>query len=78
LIRDLNRFPVLDLHSHTCPFKNKRLNMAAGIIFPVGVFLVFRVARFRIRLLRDLRNIVRTCSVQKERCLALAAGKKMV
>ena len=76
LIRDLNRFPVLDLHSHTCPFKDKRLNMASGIIFPVGVFLIFRVARFRIRLLRDLRNIVRTCSLQKERCKALMEGAK--
>lgn len=72
LILDLNRFPVLDLHSHTCPFKDKRLNMAAGILFPVGVFLLFRVARFRIRLLRDLRHIIRTCSLEKERCQELA------
>lgn len=76
LIRDLNRFPVLDLHSHTCPFKNKRMNMAAGIIFPIGLVLVFRVARFRLRLYRDLRKIIRTCSIQENRCKELAQGKK--
>ena len=47
VLRDLNAFPVLDTHSHTAPFQRKNWNIVAGVLFPVGIFLIFRMARFR-------------------------------
>lgn len=68
ILRELNAFPVLDPHAHTAPFHDKRWNMAAGILFPIGIILVFRMARFRNRLRRDLRQIVTTCEKISEMC----------
>ena len=60
VLRDLNAFPILDPHAHTAPFHDKRLNIAAGVLFPIGIILVFRMARFRRRLRHDLKVIVKT------------------
>ncbi len=60
LLRQLNGFPVLDPHAHTAPFRKKSWNMVAGIVFPVGLILVFRMARFRRRLRHDLKQIITT------------------
>lgn len=57
----LNEFPILYTTAHTSPFHGRRRNMAAGIFFPLGFILWFRIWRFRLRLLRDMRIIVRTC-----------------
>ncbi len=56
----LNYFPILAPYAHTAPFKNRRLNMVAGILFPIGIILVFRIARCRRRLRKDLKQIVST------------------
>lgn len=58
----LNEFPVLYPTAHTSPFHSRRLNMAAGICFPVGLVLWFRIWRFRLHLLADLKAIVRTAT----------------
>lgn len=57
---ELNRFPIIYVHAHTTPFHNKSVNIAAGVLFPIGLVLWFRIWRFRLRLQRDLRVIVRT------------------
>lgn len=57
----LNEFPILYTTAHTSPFHSKRKNLIAGLIFPLGFVLWFRIWRFRLRLLRDMRIIVRTC-----------------
>jgi len=68
ILRELNAFPVLDPHAHTAPFHDMRWNRVAGIIFPIGIILVFRMARFRNRLRRDLRQIVTTAEKISEMC----------
>jgi lipopolysaccharide export system permease protein len=68
IIRLLNYFPFLDPYAHTAPFKNKKLNIAAGVFFPVGIVLIFRIARFRLRLRKDLKNIVKTSKSVYRRC----------
>lgn len=57
IIDTLNHLPVLSPDAHTRPFRNSRLNMAAGILFPIGLFFFFRVWRFRLRLSRDIQQI---------------------
>ncbi len=70
----LNSFPIIYTHAHTSPFHNKSLNVAAGIIFPIGLVLWFRIWRFRLRLQRDLRVIVRT----SDRLQSIIKGQSMV
>ncbi len=72
----LNYLPILDIHAHTAPFKSKKLNKAAGIIFPIGLILLFRVGRFRLRLRKDLRKINSTCTKLRERT-SILAGENM-
>ena len=57
LVLMLNELPVLVPDAHTRPFRNARWNMAAGILFPVGLFFYFRIWRYRLRLLRDMTVI---------------------
>ena len=53
----INQYPVLMVKAHTRPFDRKWLNVLSAIIVPVGVFFYFRMWRFRLRLLRDLKVI---------------------
>lgn len=53
----LNLYPVLAVKAHTRPFDRRWLNIAAAVVVPVGVFLYFRMWRFRLRLLQDLKII---------------------
>lgn len=61
IIALLNDMPVLYTDAHTTPFHSRWMNVTAGIIFPIGGILWIRIWRFRLRLLRDLRTIARTC-----------------
>ncbi len=61
ILQELNNLPIIFVRAHTSPFNDRRLNIAAGIIFPVGIVLWLRIWRFRLRLLRDLRQIVKSC-----------------
>lgn len=72
ILYGLNDMPVIDEYAHTAPFRNKKLNMAAGIIFPIGIGLLFRIARFRRRLKTDLRAVVKTGADLKKRCETLS------
>ena len=53
----LNDYPFMAVKSHTRPFERKWMNVAAAVIVPVGMFLYFRMWRFRLRLLRDLKVV---------------------
>jgi lipopolysaccharide export system permease protein len=52
----INQYPVLMVKAHTRPFDRRWLNALSAIIFPVGIFFYFRMWRFRLRLLRDLKR----------------------
>jgi len=56
----LNEYPVLSVKAHTRPFEYKWANILAAVIVPVGLFLFFRMWRFRLRLYRDLKTISAT------------------
>lgn len=58
LLDTLNKYPELYINSHTA-FSRRGANMAAGILFPVGLFFWFRAWRFRILLYRDLKNVIK-------------------
>lgn len=60
ILNELNNYPVLAVKAHTRPFERKWLNIVSAIIIPLGLFFYLRMWRFRIRLLRDLRQIVQT------------------
>lgn len=51
-------YPIIPIHAHTRPFRNYWLNMAAGVIVPVGIFFMCRIWAFRIRLDKDLERII--------------------
>ena len=57
----LNEFPILYTTAHLSPFHSRRSNLLAGLCFPLGLVVWFRVWQFRLRLLSDLRITVRTC-----------------
>lgn len=60
ILNELNNYPVLAVKAHTRPFERKWLNVVSAVIIPLGLFFYLRMWRFRIRLLRDLRQIVQT------------------
>ena len=60
VLNELNHYPVIATHAHTRPFKRKWLNAITGLFIPVGIFFYFRMWRFRLRLLRDLKIIKAT------------------
>lgn len=60
ILSELNNYPVLAVKAHTRPFEHKWLNIVSAVIIPLGLFFYLRMWRFRIRLLRDLRQIVQT------------------
>jgi lipopolysaccharide export system permease protein len=57
ILSALNEYPIVSIKAHTRPFEHRWLNIAAAILVPVGAFLYFRMWRFRLRLLYDLRTI---------------------
>ena len=59
VLMKLNQFPVIATHAHTRPFQRKWLNAVTGLFLPTGIFFYFRMIRFRVRLYRDLQNILR-------------------
>lgn len=59
VLNALNSYPVLTVQAHKSPFKRQGLNIAAGILFPLGVIFYFRIWIFRIRLKKDLMQIIK-------------------
>lgn len=67
----LNGFPIIYTTAHTSPFHSRKANIAAGMLLPLGAVLWLRMWRFRLLLLRDLRQTVRTC----DRLTAVITGQ---
>ncbi len=67
IVGALNLMPVLVPNAHTRPFHKQWLNVATGIILPLGLFFYFRVWRYRIRLRRDLASIQQVSAMLNER-----------
>lgn len=59
IMNNLNEYPVVMVKAHTRPFENRWLNVIAAVVVPVGLFFYFRMWRFRLRLMRDLRQMVK-------------------
>ena len=57
ILQALNSYPIVATHAHTRPFRQKWLNIITGIILPLGLFFYLRMWRFRLRLMKDLRQI---------------------
>lgn len=72
ILKYVNGFPIIDPYAHTAPFKNNKWNKAAGYFFPVGIVLLFRINRFRIRLRHDLKDIIKTGKILSKQCHLLA------
>ncbi|MDD3039158.1 LptF/LptG family permease [Bacteroides sp.] len=59
LLNTLNNYPIIPVSAHIRPFHKYWLNLAAGIIFPIGLFFYFRIWAFRVRLSRDMERIIK-------------------
>ena len=59
LLNTLNNYPVISVSAHIRPFHIYWLNLAAGVIFPVGLFFYFRIWAFRVRLAKDMERIIK-------------------
>ena len=57
ILARINALPILVPDAHTRPFSNPRRNIAAGVFFPLGLLLFFRVWRYRLRLWKDMQEI---------------------
>ena len=60
LLNKLNTYPVLSIGAHAAPFPKRWMNIASGIVLPVGVLLYARAVFFRKRLAKDMRQIIKT------------------
>lgn len=60
LLTALNNYPVIPVHAHVRPFHNYWLNLACGVVFPIGLFFYFRIWAFRIRLSKDMERVIKT------------------
>lgn len=59
LLNALNNYPIIPVSAHVRPFHTYWLNLAAGIVFPVGLFFYFRIWAFRLRLAKDMERIIK-------------------
>ena len=41
LLNALNNYPIIPVHAHLRPFRNCWLNMACGLLVPIGLFFYF-------------------------------------
>ena len=60
LLNKLNAYPVVSVGAHVAPFPKQWMNIASGIVLPVGVLLYIRAAFFRRRLAGDMKQIIKT------------------
>lgn len=59
LLNALNSYPIIPVSAHIRPFHIYWLNLAAGIILPVGLFFYLRIWAFRMRLAKDMETIIK-------------------
>lgn len=76
IVGQLNQFPILITHAHTSPFNTRWKNALAGVILPIGIILYFRIWRFRARLLRDMRQIVKSKEIIQDQITGILEKQK--
>ena len=59
ILREINKIPIIYVTAHTHPFARKRYNTLVGLCLPVGLFMWARIWRFRLRLMSDIKQIVK-------------------
>ena len=57
IINHLSVYPMMSERAHTRPFERRWLNIVAALVVPLGAVLYFRMWRYRLRLLRDLKVV---------------------
>jgi len=67
LINLLNKYPQLSVKAHKSLFDNRWLNLLSGLVVPVGILLWLNIWRYRVRLDKDLKTIVKTSRALQER-----------
>lgn len=60
LLNMMNNYPFLFIKAHRSLFSNRWLNMLCGLVVPVGLLLWINIWRYRVRLDKDLKVIVKT------------------
>ncbi len=64
----MSNYPEMYTTAHLSPFKKRGINIAVGILFPLGLIVTWRIWRYRIILYRDMKQIERTTE-QLKQCL---------
>lgn len=59
ILREINKLPQIYIHAHTHPFARKRYNILVGVCLPIGFVMWLRIWRFRLRLMKDIKQIVK-------------------
>ena len=59
ILREINKLPQIYVYAHTHPFARKRYNILVGVCLPVGFLMWLRIWRFRLRLMKDVKQIVK-------------------
>lgn len=67
LLNMMNNLPFLSVKAHKSPFDNRWLNLLCGLAVPVGLLLWLNIWRYRVRLDKDLKTIVKTTREMQER-----------
>lgn len=60
LLNMLNKYPYLSVKAHKSLFDNRWLNLIFGIIVPAGLLVWLNIWRYRVRLGKDLKVILKT------------------
>lgn len=60
VLHGIEGLPQIYAKAHLSPFENKNVNVAFGIIFPLGIVLWLRIWFFRLRLYRDLKQTIKS------------------
>ena len=59
ILREINKLPQIYVYAHTHPFARKRYNILVGVCLPIGFLMWLRIWRFRLRLMKDIKQIVK-------------------
>ena len=67
LLNMMNNYPFLSVKAHKSLFDNRWLNMLCGVVVPAGLLLWLNIWRYRVRLDKDLKVIIKTNKDIQER-----------
>ena len=62
----MSNYPEMYATAHLSPFRKRGINIAVGVLFPIGLILAWRIWRFRIMLYHDMRQIEKTTEQLKQ------------